>query len=273
MLSEGLKVESIKGDFVIQPVNATDDTTKVEDVDAVLVCVKAWQIPKAAKAIIPMLGPNTFVIPLENGVEAPSQLAEMLGREHVLGGLCGIYSHIASPGRIQHTSAEPWIAFGELDNRLSSRAQSLLHTFEHAGVLAEIPADINVALWKKFLFVSAISGIGAITRVPVGLFRSTHGTRQMLEDALKECYSVAVAQGINLPLQSVATTLANIDALPPDGIASMQRDIMDGHPSELEAQNGFIVNMGRIYKIPTPVHAFIYHCLKPQEDLARGQTD
>ena len=86
MLANGLSVESINGDFTVQPVIATDDTSKVADVDVVLVCVKAWQIPKAAKAIIPLLGPDTFVVPLENGLEAPSQLAEILGREHVLGG-------------------------------------------------------------------------------------------------------------------------------------------------------------------------------------------
>jgi 2-dehydropantoate 2-reductase len=272
MLSGGLRVDSIKGDFIVQPVTATDDPTKVEDVDAILVCVKMWQITKAAKSIVPMLGPNTFVVPLENGVDAPSLLAEILGREHVLGGLCGIISQIASPGHIQHRGGEPFVVFGELDNRPSSRTQRLLKCFEHAGVEAHIPADIIVALWQKFLFITAVSGIGAVTRVPFGIFRSHEGTRQMLEDALKECYSVAMSQGIHLPPDSVANTLANIDALPPDGIASMHRDIINGRPSELEAQNGAIVRMGQIHNIPTPVHSYIYYSLLPQESLARGQV-
>jgi 2-dehydropantoate 2-reductase len=273
MRYEGLRVESIKGDFVIQPVTATDDPTTVKEVDAILLCVKTWQLTKAAKAIIPMLGSETFIVPLENGVEAPSLLSEIIGRERVLGGLCGIFSHIASPGRIQHTGVEPWIAFGELDNHPSSRVQILLHAFEHACVDARIPPDIIVALWEKFLFVSAISGIGAVTRVPVGIYRSQPGTRRMLEDALQECYAVATAQGIHLSADCVTEFLASIDRLPPDTIASMQRDIMDGHPSELEAQSGAIVKMGSIHKIPTPVHAFIYHSLLPQESLARSQTD
>lgn len=273
MLKSGLHVESIKGDFVIQPVQATNDTTRVEAVDAVLVCVKAWQVTRAAKAIIPMLNLDTFVVPLENGVEAPAQLAEILGREHVLGGLCRINSHIAAPGHIQHTGIEPYIAFGELDKRLSARAQNLLQTFEHAGVWAEIPLDINIALWQKFLFISSISGIGALTRVPVGEFRSQPETRQMLEDALNDCYKVALAQGVLLPADSVANTLAYIDTLPAETMASMQRDIMDGRPSELDSQIGAIVKMGQMYNIPTPVHTFIYHSLLPQDRQACAQLD
>jgi 2-dehydropantoate 2-reductase len=273
MLTNGLSVESINGDFTIQPVIATDDTTQVDAVDAILVCVKTWDITKAAKAIMPMLGSNTFVVPLENGVEAPSQLAEILGREHILGGLCRIASRIASPGHIQHTAIDPSVAFGELDNRLSSRAQKLLQSFEHARVSTEIPPDINVAVWQKFLFISAVSGLGAITRVPFGRFRSLEGTRLMLEEALKECFSIAIAQGIHLPANSVANTLSYIDTLPPGTMASMQRDIIDGRPSELEAQNGALVHMGKMLNIPTPVHAFIYHSLLPQENLARGLKD
>jgi 2-dehydropantoate 2-reductase len=270
MLTNGLTIKSIKGDFTIRPLSATNDTTTVKDVDAILLCVKTWQIPKAAKAIVPMLGSDTFVVPLENGVEAPSQLAEILGREHVLGGLCRISSHIASPGNIHHTAIEPYVAFGELDNRLSTRAQWLLQSFKQASVAAEIPPDINLAMWQKFLFISAVSGMGAITRVPFGSFRSSQGSRSMLEQALRECYSVAIAQGICLPADSVAKTLALIDSLPPDTMASMQRDIINGCPSELDAQNGAIVHMGQMFNIPTPVHAFIYHSLLPQENIARG---
>jgi 2-dehydropantoate 2-reductase len=273
MLAIGLIVESIKGDFTVQPVLATDDTSKVRAVDAVLVCVKTWQIPKVAKAIIPLLGPDTFVVPLENGVEAASQLSEILGREHILGGLCRIASRIASPGHIQHTGINPYIAFGELDNRPSARTRNLLRSLSSAGISAEIPPDINVAVWLKFLFISAISGIGAITSMPVGMFRSQPGTRKMLEEALNECYSVAIAQGIHLPVDSVANTMAYIDTLDLGTMASMQRDIMEGQPSELEAQNGAIVHMGRMHNIPTPVHSFIYSSLLPQENLARGRSD
>ncbi len=269
MLASGLRVDSIKGDFSIQSVTATEDPSRLRDVDAVLVCVKTWQIPEAARAMLPLLGTHTFVVPLENGVEAPSQLAEILGREHILGGFCRIASRIASPGRIQHSGIEPYIAFGELDNHLSPRVQQLLQAFQRAGVVAEIPADINVAIWQKFLFISAVSGLGAVTRAPFGSFRSLEGTRQMLIDALHECYSVALAQGVPLPSDSPAVTLAYIDSLPPETMASMQRDIIEGRPSELESQNGAIVRMGQRYHVPTPVSSFIYYSLLPQETLAR----
>jgi 2-dehydropantoate 2-reductase len=272
MQANGLVVESIKGNFSIDPVTVTDDPSLIKDVDAVLVCVKAWHIPNAAKALMPALDPDTFVVPLENGVEAPSQLAEILGREHILGGLCRIESRIASPGHIQHSGIEPYIAFGELDNHLSTRAEQLLGAFQHAGVVTEIPADINVAMWKKFLFISAVSGLGAVTRTPFGGFRSQKGTRQMLIDALQECFAVALAQGVPLPDDSVASTLAFIDSLPSATTASMQRDILEGQPSELESQNGAIVRMGKLHHIPTPVNSFIYHSLLPQESLSRTSS-
>lgn len=272
MLANGLSIESPKGDFTVKPVKATDDISKVEAVDAVLVCVKTWHIPVAAQSIKSVVGPNTIVVPLENGVEAPSQLAKILGEKHVLGGLCKIASRIASPGHIQHTGIEPYIAFGELDNRPNRRAQDLLTYFNKAGVLAEIPVDMRVAMWDKFLFISAVSGIGAVTRVPIGLFRAQQGSRQMLENVLNECYSVALAWGIRLPAGSVAATIAYIDSLPPNTMASMQRDILAGRPSELEAQNGAIVHMGQSMHIPTPVNSFIYYSLLPQEMLAREKS-
>ena len=272
LLNNGLQVKSINGDFSIKPVTATDQISQVSEVDAILVCVKTWQIPSAAKAIMPMLASSTMVVPLENGVETPAQLAEILGREHILGGLCQIASRIAAPGVIQHAGLEPYIAFGELDNHPSERTNALLNVFQHAGIKAEIPADINVALWNKFLFISAVSGLGAITRVPFGDFRQADGTRQLLLAALKECYAVALAEGVRLPSDSVDKTLAFIDSLPPATMASMQRDIIAGRPSELEAQNGALVRMGQRLNVPTPVHAFIYNCLLPQEIRARGSA-
>lgn len=272
MLATGLQVESIKGDFVIYPVTATDDTTKVNDVDVVLVCVKAWQLISVAQEILPMIGSNTFIVPLENGVEAPSQLAGIFGRQHVLGGVCLIESHIVSPGHIQHTEIdEPYIQFGELDNHPSSRALKLRQSFERAGVDAKIPPDINLALWQKSLIVSPISGIGAVTRVPVGEWRSFQGLRQLFERTIRECYSVAIAQGIHMTANIINDRLAYIDTLPSSLTTSLQRDIMYGRPSELEAQIGVVVRMGQMLNIPTPIYAYLYQCLLPQEKIARGE--
>ncbi len=272
MRDHGLRVDSIKGDFVIRPVQATDDPSQVGPVDAVLVCVKAWDVPAAAQAMRPLVGPETFVVPLENGVEAPDQLAAVLGAEHVLGGLARIISFIVEPGHIRHTGAEPYVAFGELDRQPSQRAERLRQAFARAGVAAEIPPDIQAAMWEKFLFIAAISGVGAVTRAPAGIMRSLPETRQMLEQAMREVFAVAQARSIALPDEIVAKTMAYMDSLPPDGTASMQRDIIAGRPSELEYQNGTIVRLGRESGVPTPTHAFIYASLLPQELRARGRA-
>jgi 2-dehydropantoate 2-reductase len=272
MLDQGLKIESPLGNFIIHPINATDNLNEVADPDVILLCVKAWQVPGAGKLILPVLQRDTFIVPLQNGIDAPSQLAEILGREHVLGGLCGIFSYVAGPGQIHHTGGQPWVAFGELDNHPSARAQHLLEIFEHAGVEVEIPADIHLALWQKFLFISAFSGIGAITRVPVGIYRAHQGTRQMFIDALQECYSVAIAHGIPLPADSVTSLIEALDHIQPEAISSLQRDILNSRPSELEAQIGTVIRLAQYHNIPTPLFSFIYNSILPQETLARGDA-
>jgi 2-dehydropantoate 2-reductase len=267
----GLRVDSTRGDFHLHPAEATENPADVGPVDAVLVAVKAWQVPDAARAMLPMLGLDTFVVPLENGVEAASQLSAVLGEARVLGGLCRIFSYIVTHGHIRHGGAEPSVAFGELDNRVSERAIRLKEAFQKAGVAVEIPQDIHVAIWQKFLFISSLSGVGAVTRAPVGILRSIPETRTMLEEAMREVFTVARARGIQLPDSTLTKTMSFVDALPPEGTASMQRDIAEGRPSELESQNGAVVKLGREAGIATPVHTFIYHALLPSEMRARGE--
>ena len=271
MRAAGLWVESIKWDFRVQPVWACDDPAEVGTVDAVIVAVKAWQVTEAAQAMKPLMGSQTFVVPLENGVEAPEQLAAILGRERVLGGLCRIATFIVEPGHIRHTGIEPYIAFGELDGSASERAERLRAVFANAGVWAEIPADIRTALWEKFVFIAAISGGGAVTRAPAGVLRSIPETRQMLIQAIEEAANVARAHRISLPQEVVQKVMGFIDRLPEGTLASMQRDIGEGRPSELEAQNGAVVRLGRAVGVPTPTHAFLYASLLPQEKRARGE--
>ena len=219
----GLRVDShvCKGDFVVRPVWATDDPAQVGVVDVVLVGVKAWQVKEAAQAMRPLVGPETFVVPLQNGVEAPSKLAAVLGAEHVLGGLCRIVSLVVEPGHIRHAGLEPYVAFGELDNRPSQRAGRLQDAFARAGVMAEIPPSVQVAMWEKFLFIASFSGVGAVTRGPAGVLRSLPETRRMLEQAMREVLAVAQARNIVLPEETIPKTMALIDSLPPDGTASM----------------------------------------------------
>jgi 2-dehydropantoate 2-reductase len=272
MAMQGLRVDSIKGDFVVKPVHVTDDPAEAGKVDVVLVGVKAWQVPEAAEAMRPLVGPETFVLPLQNGLEAPAQLAAVLGDQHVLGGLCGLSTFIVGPGHIRHAGAEPFVRFGELDNRPSDRVKLLQSVFKRAGVIAEIPQNIQVALWMKFLFITGWSGVGAVTRTPLGVWRSLPETRQMAESALQEIVRVAQARGIALPENPVPTTMKMYDSFPPEITSSMQRDIMEGRPSEFEAQIGAAVRLGQEVGVATPLHTFIYNSLLPLELRARGQV-
>jgi 2-dehydropantoate 2-reductase len=272
--TSGLKVDSIKGDFIVRPVHASNDPVEVGVVDVVLVGVKAWQVPEAARAIRPLIGPETMVVPLQNGVEAPTQLAEELGAECVIGGLCGLISFVAEPGHICHVGLDPFINFGELDNHASDRVKELHKAFvQTTGITVEIPADIQVAMWRKFLLIVSWSGIGAITRAPLGEFLGLPQTRHLLQEVMREVFSVAHARGIALPEEIIGNTLDFMDSLPPTGTASMQRDIMEGRRSELESQTGAVVRMGQEVGVETPINAFIYHSLLPQELKAQGRIE
>ncbi len=268
----GLRVDSIGGDFVVEHVNASDDPQRVGTVEAIIFATKAWQIPEAAEKVKLLVGKDTVAVPLENGMEAPDQLARILGREHVLGGLCGIVSYIVAPGHIRHVAADPFVMFGELDNRRSERVERLRETFERAGVRAEIPPDIHRSMWSKFLFIAPMSAIGALTRVPIGVWRSIPETRDLAVRSLREMTALAAARRITLADDAVERTLERFDGLAPESTSSLQRDIMEGKPSELEAQVGAVVRMGREAGVPTPVFEMLYGLLLPQERRARGGT-
>jgi 2-dehydropantoate 2-reductase len=267
----GLRVDSLEGDFLVSPAHAAENSSEVGPVDAVILGVKAWQVPEIVASLKPLMGPNSFVMPLQNGVEAPAQLAAGLGANHVLGGLCYVLSFIVGPGHIKHAAMKPSVAFGELDGARSERAESLLKAFSDAGVAAEIAADIHAAMWEKFLFIASLSGVGAVTRAPVGVTRALPETRRLFELCAQEIAAVAAARGIKLAGDAVASTMAKIDSLPAESTASMQRDIMAGLPSELSAQNGAVVRLGREAGVLTPLNECIYGSLLPQERLARGE--
>jgi 2-dehydropantoate 2-reductase len=264
----GLRVDSILGDFVLDRVNVTDQPTG--KVDAMLMAVKTWQLADAAQQILPMLDDDTMVVPLENGIDAPEVLANIVGAQHVVGGLCAIVSFIVAPGHIRHAASEPIVMFGELDHRPSERVERLRAAFANAGVHVEVPPDIQRSMWTKFLFIATMSGIGALTRVPVGVWRADGEVRAMADASLREVLALANARGIDLGADAIERTWQRYDTLAPDSTSSMQRDIMEGKPSELDAQLGAIVRLARESSVPTPVTSMIYHALQLQERRARA---
>jgi 2-dehydropantoate 2-reductase len=267
----GLRVISPEGDFACHPAAVTDDPAELGPADVVLVGVKAWQVPDAARAMAPLVGRDTMVVPLQTGVEAPGQLRSALGTGPVVGGLCRIIAWVVEPGVVRHQGAEPYEGFGELAGGVSLRAERLAAAFGRArGVTAEALADVRAELWRKFLFISSVSGIGAVARASIGTLRSLPETRDLLERAMGEVAAVAAAHGVALPDDVVAETLAFTDSLPDEGTTSMQRDIVAGRPSELEAQSGAVVRLGRERGTAAPVHDFVYRALLPQERTARA---
>lgn len=266
----GLRVETTAGEIVAHS-EATDDPKQAGLVDVVLLGVKTWQVPEAAREMRPMLHPQTFVVPLQNGVEAATELSRALGAEHVLDGLCGTISRVVSPGKILSLGETNFIKFGEFTNTRSERALDLLSVFEGAGVKAEVPLNIQAAVWEKFVFVAPYGGIGAVTRATAGVIRSLPETRAMLKTGMREIADVARARQVSLADDLVEKSMGLLDSLAPDATTSLQRDIAAGRPSELDAWNGAVVRLGRESGVPTPLNEFIYHSLLPSEIRARGE--
>jgi 2-dehydropantoate 2-reductase len=269
MRANGLRLETPSGETII-PTEATDNPSEIGSVDAVLVGVKAWQVTDAANAIRPLVGSDTVVVPLQNGVEAASELAAVLG-SGTLGGMCGTLSFVAGPGHIRSVGGQNFIKFGELDNTQTERVERLRQCFARANVSVEVPANILKALWDKFLMVTSFGGVGSITRAPIGVTRAVPETRRLLEQCLQEALAVAKARSIPMADTAVADTMKFYDALPANGTTSLQRDFADGKMTELEYWNGAVVRLGREVSVPTPTNEFIYDCLLPLELRARGK--
>ena len=266
----GLTIESPRGNAVLGPQRASDDPAELGRVDAVLLCVKTWQLADTVPALHPLLGPETCVVPFQNGVEAADRLVEMLGPAPVLGGVAKIVAFMEAPGCIRDVGGPTAAAFAELDNRPSPRVDRLRDAFLRARLDVEAPTDIRAAVWAKFLFVASAGGVGAVARQPIGVLRRVPETRGLLEGAMAEIAALAGALGVCLPDAIVARTMAFVDTLPAEGTASLQRDIADGRRSELDAWSGAVVRLGRQANVPTPIHGFIYDSLLPAELRARG---
>ena len=267
--TSGLQVKSVHGDFAIIPAQATDSPAEVSAVDLILFCVKTYDTDDAAKAIQPAVSPQTAIISLQNGVDAVERIGKVVGVEHVLGGVTQISSAIEAPGVVRQVSQFRRIILGELDGSISARAQSIEKTLKETGVTVEITQNIFKALWAKLVFISAASGLGSLTRLPMGDYRPVPETRAMIVSLMKEVETVARAQGIALDADVVQKSLDFIDAAAPQIKASMQLDVETGHRSEIEAVIGVIGRKGRELGVPTPTADFIYAALLPIDLKAR----
>lgn len=270
MRANGLKVFSPLGDVHLKKVAASSNPQEIGPVDVIVVAVKTWQVADAARAMQPMIKAATIVVPFMNGVEAPDELASIVGAEHVVGGLSKVFSMIEAPGVIRHFNPGAYVEVGELAGGLSERVEKLCTAFEQAGSQAKSSADIRTELWKKLLTVSSWAGLGALARSPMGVLRGMAETRTLIERAMDEGIAVGARRGHPITTAYKSELWKFYDAMPADATASMQRDLMAGRPSELDAWNGAIVRFGKDAGVDTPVQTFTYHALLPMERRARG---
>lgn len=267
----GLYVKGVTGDFRVNPVKATDCFSEAGIVDLILMSVKAWQVKDTAREMKSMVGSETVIIPLQNGILSSDEIKSEIRGDHVLGGLARIMSKIESPGVITHFGIEPSIIFGELDHKKTARVQKIKQIFDKAGIVSKIAENIQAELWKKFIPI-CVGGLLAVTRSTYGEIRDLNETRTLIRELLGEIYNLSQKAGIPIKKEFIDTSLNYIDTLPYDSASSMTRDIWEGKPSELEYQNGTVVRLGEKYKVSTPVNRYIYYCLLPQELKARERA-
>jgi len=259
----GLKVESPAGDLHLEGVTATDDPRAVAPVDIVIFAVKLWDLEKAAESLRPIIGSATRVITVQNGIDAVERLEPILGQGHVVPGLAQIATVIASPGVIVHTSPFALIRCGHLDGRADPTLTALVDAARKAKIDVQVADNIELELWHKFVFLSALSGITTATRLPIGKLLADADTRAFFHALLGEVAAVGRAKGVPLPADFADKAFAFAEAtLPADMKASMAHDLERGNRLELDWLSGKVVELGRALGIATPANTAVYAVLK-----------
>jgi 2-dehydropantoate 2-reductase len=263
MKSQGLKVQGARGDIHLVPTRATDDPADIGNVDVVLFCVKLWDVESAGQHIRPLIGPDTAVIPLQNGIDAAERLIPILGSNAVMGGVAQISASITAPGLIQQVGTFMRMIFGELDGRRSKRGEDFLALCLRAGFDVTLSEQILTDLWMKFILLASNASMMAATRQPIGKLRDDPDLRPIFVAAYREVVDVGRAKGVALPADAVDRILDLTSHMPPAMKASMALDLDRGNRLELPWLGGKVVELGRALGVPTPTHSTMFALLKP----------
>ena len=263
MKNKGLKIDSPRGNTHLMPAKATDDPKTVGPVDYVLFCVKLWDVESAGEHIKPMVGPDTAVIPLQNGIDAPERLLPILGTKAVMGGVAQISASITAPGVITQVGTFMRMVFGELDGSRSKRGEALEALCKKAGFDVTLSEQILTELWMKFVLLATNASVTALTRQPIGVLRDDPDIKPQFVAAYSEVIAVGRARGISLPTDALDRILVFNKNAPPTMKASMALDLERGNRIELPWLGGKVVELGRQLGVPTPTHATMYAALKP----------
>jgi 2-dehydropantoate 2-reductase len=270
MKNGGLKVQGGRGDTHLAPTRATDDPAEIGKVDIVLFCVKLWDVESAGQQIKPLIGPDTAVIPLQNGIDAAERLIPILGESAVMGGVAQISASITAPGVIQQVGTFMRMIFGEFDGKLSKRGEDFLALCVKAGFDATLSEQILTELWMKFILLASNAGIMALARQPIGRLRDDPDMRPIFLAAWREAIDVGRAKGVALPADALDKILDFTSHAPPAMKASMALDLDRGNRLEVPWLSGKVAELGRQLGVPTPTHSMMYAMLKPYVMGAAG---
>jgi len=262
MQKSGLRIEGTH-EIELPSVRATETPAEVGVVDLVLFCVKLWDVETAGELIRPIVGPETAVIALQNGIDAGERLTSILGSDAVMGGVAVGSGAVVSPGVINTIGRHHRLIFGELDGRISGRAEGILDLFKRTSFEGVLSRDIVLEGWEKFTVFVAHSGVSALTRLPIGKLRDDPEVFGLYEAAMREVIAVGRAEGVRFPQDTIERQLAFLRGLGPDHRPSMAVDLMQGNRLELTWLAGKVVELGRRYAIPTPINGVVYAALKP----------
>jgi 2-dehydropantoate 2-reductase len=261
----GLTIENkAQGDIHVPKVHATDDPASLGPVDLVILSVKLWDTESAAQSIKPIVGPDTAVLSLQNGVIKDEILRRVFPESAVMGGVCYVATHISRPGVIDQVGTMQRIVVGEYDGRPSARAVSLHEALAKSGVTAELSTDVRRAIWEKYVFLVALSATTASMRSTIGPIRGNPQTRAFFLDLMREVVAVGRAHGVNLPEDYAEARLAFADGLPADMTSSMAHDLERGNRLEVEWLSGGVVKLGKEKGVATPANRAVCDILALQ---------
>jgi len=259
---DGLRVESVAGNFHVRPA-ATDDPAAVGPVELILFSVKSYDTETAAEQIRPLIGPGTAVLCVQNGVDNEEKLEARVGADRILYGVVHVLSTIKAPGVIAQTGGPRTLRFGERDGRRSLRTTRILEVMKQAGIHADVSSKILIDLWEKFVFICAQGGVTALARLDIGAILGCPETARLYRGVMEEIAAVGRAKGVRLPDDTVARTLRWAQTLQPTMRSSLAYDLEHGNRLEVDALVGAVVRYGAEVGVPTPLNAAIYACLLP----------
>jgi 2-dehydropantoate 2-reductase len=259
---DGLTIEGVEEEGFTLPVSATENPEDIGPVDLVLFCVKSYDTDSSASMLSPLLGPETVVLTLQNGVDNEEKIQKIIGKEKVMGGVAYMSSQVIQPGIIRKAGGPRKIVFGEMDGSMTERAKEIRKVFESGGIDCEISEQIQKVLWEKFLFICAMGGMTAVTRKPIGPIRKFPQAWEMCIAVMREVGEVAKALSIPLDGEIVEKSTSLIQGFPENTRASLLADLEMGKRLEIDALNGTVVRLGEEHGVSTPTNRFIYQCLK-----------